>query len=137
MDTVSDAGLIRPEEAGRTVLATGPRAVPARFDPETNRIAVEPTEGCGYAFPAALVQDLRGASAEQLSGVLVDGYGFNLNFPALDVDLYVPALVPGIFGMRAWTTKELALIAGRTKSPAKASAARANGSKGGRPKKAA
>ena len=56
MDTVSDAGLIRPEEAGRTVLATGPRAVPARFDPETNRIAVELTDGCGYAFPAALVQ---------------------------------------------------------------------------------
>jgi hypothetical protein len=55
--------------------------------------------------------------------------------PALDVDLYVPALVSGIFGTQAWMTRELARIAGRKTSAAKASAAHANGTKGGRPRK--
>jgi hypothetical protein len=72
-----------------------------------------------------------------LAGVKVDGLGFNLNFPAIDVDLYVPALVSGIFGTRAWMARELARIAGSKTSAAKALAARANGAKGGRPRKVA
>jgi hypothetical protein len=60
-----------------------------------------------------------------------------LRWASLDVDLYVPALVAGIFGTRSWMTRELAAIAGRSKSAAKAAAARANGKKGGRPRKVA
>ena len=85
---------------------------------------------------AQLPNDLQ-ARVEESLAVEVDELGFNLHFPALDVDLYVPALVSGIFGTRAWMTRELARIAGRTKSAAKASAARANGAKGGRPRKVA
>jgi hypothetical protein len=117
------------------MLATEPRAAAARYDRKTGRVVIELINGCSYAFPAALVQDLQNASADKLADVRVDGYGFNLHFPALDVDLYVPALVSGIFGTRAWMARELARIAGRRTSLAKASAARANGSKGGRPRK--
>ena len=81
--------------------------------------------------------DLQGASAAELANAQVDGVGFNLNFPAIDADLYVPALVSGIFGTQRWMTRALARIAGRTRSPAKASAARANGAKGRRPRKLA
>jgi hypothetical protein len=80
---------------------------------------------------------LQGASAVDLAGVEVDGLGFNLHWPALDVDLYVPALVAGIFGTRAWMTRELARVAGQAKSPAKAATSRSNGAKGGRPRKTA
>ena len=86
--------------------------------------------GCAYAFPAERVEDLRGASSEVLAEVEVDGMGFDLHFPAIDADLYVPALVAGIFGTRAWTTRELARIASRARSAVKAQAARVNG--GGR-----
>lgn len=41
----------------------------------------------------------------------------------------------GVFGTRKWMS-ELARRAGRATSPAKAAAARANGAKGGRPRKA-
>jgi hypothetical protein len=52
---------------------------------------------------------------------------------ALDIDLSIPGLLAGLFG----TTAYIARRAGRTKSPAKASAARVNGAKGGRPRKSA
>ena len=135
MDGVSDTGLKRAEQVGEAMLASELRASAARFDAATGRVVVELVNGCLYAFPAALVEDLQGAGAGDLAEVRVDGLGFNLRFPALDVDLYVPALVAGIFGTRKWMTRELARIAGRATSPAKASAARANGAKGGRPRK--
>jgi hypothetical protein len=61
--------------------------------------------------------------------------GFNLHWPALDVDLFVPALLAGVFGTRAWMARELARVGGQARSAAKTKAARANGAKGGRPRK--
>ena len=137
MVALTDSQFKRAEARGRQVLATEPVATSARYDRKSRRIVVELTNGCAYAFRPDLVQDLQGASDRQLSDVAVDGAGLNLHWPSLDVDLYVPALVAGIFGTRAWMTAELARIAGRRTSPAKAAAARANGAKGGRPRKAA
>lgn len=76
-------------------------------------------------------------AAAEARGREVDGVGLNLHWPALDVDLSVPALVAGIFGTRQWMARELARIAGSAHSPAKAAAARANGARGGRPRKSA
>jgi hypothetical protein len=137
MADVTDADLKRAEARGQAMLASEPRASAARYEPATGRVVVDLMNGCSYAFPAALVQDLQGASDDDLAGIQVDGLGFNLRFPALDADLYVPALVSGIFGTRAWMARELARIAGRRTSEAKALAARANGAKGGRPRKSA
>ena len=137
MAGVTDAQLEAAEARGRRLLATEPRAAAAHYDRATGRVVVELRNGCSYAFPARLVQDLQGASDEGLADIVVDGHGFNLHWPALDADLYVPALVSGIFGTHAWMTRELARVAGRATSAAKAAAARKNGAKGGRPRKAA
>jgi hypothetical protein len=137
MAGVTDAELKRAEARGRSMPDSEPRASAARYDRETGRVVVDLINGCSYAFPAALVQDLRGASDDDLADIQVDGLGFNLHFPRPDANLYVPALVSGIFGTRAWMARELARIAGRKTSPAKAVAARANGAKGGRPRKLA
>ena len=134
---VTDAQLKAAEARGRKILETEPRALGARYDQSTGRVVIDLANGCTYAFPAQLVQDLQGASNEDLADVVVDGVGFNLHWPGLDADLYVPALVSGIFGTRAWMTRELARMAGRTRSPAKAAAARSNGAKGGRQRKSA
>jgi hypothetical protein len=135
MADISDVALARAERLGEDMLAREPRAAAARYEAATGRVVVDLVNGCAYAFPATLVQDLQGAGPDDLAGVEVDGVGFNLHFPALDVDLYVPALVAGLFGTRAWMTRELARIAGRSTSAAKGAAARANGAKGGRPRK--
>jgi hypothetical protein len=134
---LTDAQIEAAEARGRELMEREPRAVAARFDRETGRVELTLANGCAYAFPAHLVQDLQGAAEEDLANVEVDGVGFNLHWPALDVDLYVPALVAGIFGTRAWMTRELARRAGLAKSPAKAEAARRNGARGGRPRKSA
>ena len=123
------------EARGRTGLETETRASAARYDRASGRVVIDLVNGCTYAFPARLVQDLQGASDDDLAGIVVEGEGLNLYWPALEVDLYVPALVAGIFGTRAWMARELASIAGRKTSPAKAAAARNNGLKGGRPRK--
>lgn len=137
MAVLTDADFEAAEARGREMVETGPRALAAHYDRATGRVVVELADGCAYAFPARLVQDLRGAGPDALAGVEVDGAGFNLHWPSLDVDLYVPALVAGIFGTREWMVRELARIAGSKRSPAKAAAARSNGAKGGRPRKSA
>ena len=133
----SKTDLSKVEARGREMLATEIRAGAARYDPASGRIILDLTNGCSYAFPADLVEDLHEAAPADLAKVEVDGAGFNLHWPRLDVDLYVPLLVAGIFGTRRWMSGELARLAGRSRSPAKAAAARANGRKGGRPRKAA
>ena len=62
------------------------------------------------------------------------GAGFGLHWPSRDADLAIAGLVNGVFGTRKWMS-ELARRAGRATSPAKAAATRANGAKGGRPRK--
>ena len=137
MAGVTDTELKAAEARGRNMLKSEPRATAARYDRATGRVVVELTNGCAYAFPAQLVQDLQGARDADLSRVEVDGAGFNLHWPALDVDLYVPALVSGIFGTRAWMARALAGGGGPVTLATKAAAGRANGARSGRPRKTA
>ena len=119
------------------MLETEPRATATRYNRKTGRVTVDLVNECTYVFPAHLVQDLSDASHDDLANVEVDGKGFNLHWPMLDADLYVPALVAGVFGTHDWMNKALARRAGQTTSLAKAAASRSNGAKGGRPKKRA
>jgi hypothetical protein len=134
---VAETELKAAEARGSKMLKTEPHATAARYDRATGRVVVELTNGCAYAFPAELVQDLHGASDADVSRVEVDGVGFNLHWPTLDVDLYVPALVSGIFGTRAWMARALARSPGPVTSAGKVATERTNGARGGRPRKAA
>lgn len=120
-------------ERGRIADATEPRAKSARFDRKSRRMIVELTNGSTFAFPVELVQFLQDASDAELAAVEVLGRGYGLHWESLNVDFSVPGLMAGIFGTR----KYMAQLAGRATSPAKAAAARANGAKGGRPRKKA
>ena len=130
-----DAGFEAAEARGYEMTKSGPRATAAHYDRKTGRVTVELANGCAFIFPAKLAQELRGADDEALSSVSVDGAGFNLHWPAIDADLHVPGLIAGVLGTRDWMAREWARTAGRATSPAKAAASRANGAKGGRPRK--
>ncbi|KRA57782.1 hypothetical protein ASD79_15825 [Caulobacter sp. Root655] len=132
MAELTDAEIDAATALGEQLALIEPRAASARYDQATGRIVVELTSGSAFAFPARLGQGLETATDEQLAQVEVLGAGYGLHWEALDVDLSIPGLAAGIFGTKA----HMARIAGRSSSPAKAAAARANGAKGGRPRKA-
>jgi hypothetical protein len=124
------------QEQGAEAPVAEPRATAARYERKRGVIIVELNSGAFFGFPARLGQGLAGASARDLAQVEVSPSGEALHWPALDVDLRVPALVHGIFGTRAWM-RELARAGGRSRSAAKARAARRNGARGGRPRQTA
>lgn len=124
--------LAAARERGRLRRATEPHATSARYDRKSDRIVVELDSGATFAFPPRLAEGLSEATADELTDIELLGDGFGLHWEQLDVDYTVPGLVNGVFGTARW----MAARAGRATSPAKAEAARANGAKGGRPRKA-
>lgn len=120
---------------GARAAISEPRARSARYVAASNRIIVSLTNGCQFIFPPRLVQGLAGAPPELIADVEITPRGAGLRWARLDVDLSVPNLALGIFGTQAWM-RELAKRGGATTSRAKARAARENGRKGGRPRKA-
>ena len=136
--TISDQDLdmqiAQAKKAGAAALDNEPRAKAVRYSPARRQVVVELTNGCSFIFPADKAQGLAGASNKDLADVQILGKGFGLHWEKLDADLSIPSLVVGIFGSKAWM-RELARRGGASTSPAKATAARANGAKGGRPRK--
>jgi hypothetical protein len=118
---------------GKATRLAEPRAASARYDRQLDRVIVDLTNGCSFAFPPRLAQGLETATADELAQVQMLGTGSGLHWEALDVDLSIPGLLTGLLG----TASHMARRAGRITSSAKAAAARANGAKGGRPRRSA
>jgi Protein of unknown function (DUF2442) len=131
MAELTDAAIDLALDRGRRLDAKKPRAVRASFDPETGKVTVDLTNDCAFSFPPRLVQGLEAATNEDLIDVEVLPQGRGLHWEGMDVDVSLPGLLNGVFGTRAY----MARLTGKTTSPAKAAAARASGTKGGRPRK--
>jgi hypothetical protein len=112
-------------------------AISARYDRRASRVVVQMNTGVQLAFPAKLAEGLAGASPENLAEIEISPAGLGLHWPKLDADVYVPALLQGVFGSKNWMARQLGASGGRSRTEAKIAAARANGRKGGRPKKTA
>lgn len=122
--------------AKNQIAERSPRATSAKYDRRNHRIVVALNNGCTFAFPPELGQGLADATPSQLAEVELAGRGYGLHWDTLDADLSVPDLLAGIFGSRAWM-REMGKRGGVATTEAKAAAARENGRKGGRPRKAA
>lgn len=117
-------------------LAHSPTAVAARYDRRIGRVAITLSSGLDIAFKPHDAQGLEGARPAQLAGIEISLSGLGLHFPKLDADLYLPALLEGFLGSRRWMASSLGKAGGQATTEQKASAARANGRLGGRPRKA-
>src|SRR5262249_58574025 len=115
---------------------TQPRASAARYDRRSNRIIVDLRNGARFLFPPELAKGLAGASARDLANIVITPSGEGLRWPSLDADFSLPGLMMGMFGNKLWMT-EFARRGGSARSEAKAASSRANGRKGGRPRKKA
>lgn len=115
----------------------GPRAVAARYDAGRGRIVIALSTGIELGLTPRHVEGLVGASVAELRAIEIESQGLGIHFPKLDADLYVPALLEGVLGSRRWMAARLGAAGGQARSHAKVAAARENGRKGGRPRKAA
>ena len=120
---------------GRAEWRAGRLARSAAYDPVRQRIVIELSNSCQFAFPVRSIKWLRGMSADDLALVEVLPGGSGITWEKQDIDLSVPGLLLFASGTEE-PRRHFAREAGRATSPAKAAAARANGAKGGRPRKA-
>ncbi len=115
-------------------LATTPTVVTARYDPGSDRIVMGLSNHLEVSFPAHEVEGLETATPADLTQIEINPPGFGLHFPSLDADLYVPALLQGVFGSERWMAARLGVRGGKSRTAAKAAASRKNGKLGGRPR---
>ena len=126
---------VRQAEARMACARDHAHVVSARYDIRTHRVIMHLNSGLELAIPPHLVEGLTDATPEALADIEVSPTGLGLHWPQLDADLYVPALLQGQFGSRQWMARQLGTEGGRSRSQAKGKASRANGAKGGRPRK--
>ena len=130
MAELNEEQLKRAETRGRKMLETEPRAVAAHYDAGAGRVMIDLANGCAYAFPAA---SRSGPSRRERRR---SGQGRSRR-PELIcagrrwASTSSPRAGQRRFWNRAWMARELARLAGRTRSAMKAAAARSNGAKGG------
>ncbi|MCC7002722.1 MAG: DUF2442 domain-containing protein [Gemmatimonadaceae bacterium] len=138
MAKATKAEILRQVVSARALEArerrAGRRAVTAAYEPRTGRVMLELSSGFLFGFPTAAIPALARASAQELAEVQLSPGGGALHWEGLDVDLSIPGLLLASVERPA-RLRELARLAGGTRSTAKAAAARANGAKGGRPRK--
>ncbi|QVN18731.1 DUF2442 domain-containing protein [Burkholderia pyrrocinia] len=98
--TITEDDVRAAEERMEARLKDSPAATEAHFDGKN--VIVKLSNGKEFNFNPAKVQGLERASARELKYIELSPFGDGLYFPELDVDLYVPALLKGIFGSKAW-----------------------------------
>ena len=96
-------------------------------------LEIELATGATIRFPARKLRLLAPLTDEQLEEVRVVAGGTDLMWRSADVDLGVDWLLQNLTGLQ--THQEVARRGGSARTPAKTAASRANGAKGGRPRK--
>jgi hypothetical protein len=137
---LDDNDIQRANERGRRLQSSHPRAISARYDRRLGQIVIRLDSKLDIAFSPVDAEGLEGARPDQLEPIEISPSGFGIHFPKLDADLYLPALLEGFLGSKKWmaarwTAAQMGASGGQSRSQAKVTAARTNGSLGGRPRK--
>ena len=130
-DAEIDLAIERAKNVRREPLVT---EVEYKAGPELDLLILKLSNGHRRVIPREELQGLQSATKEQIARVEILGGGTGLHWPDLDVDFYVPGLLRGVYGNKKWMA-EIGRSGGSAKSVAKKMAARANGLKGGRPRR--
>ena len=111
-----------------------PYATTINYVEKLHLLIVHLSNNLRLALPVENLQGLESATPTQLRNYEKMGIGYAFRFPELDVDFHIDGLMNGVYGNRRWMS-ELGKKGGSARTDRKQAAARANGSKGGRPRK--
>ena len=99
-------------------------AVTARYDRRSEHLMITLNTGAVVGFPLSFLQGLETATAEDLRKIEIEGGGYGLHIPSLDADISIPSLLADHLGSSLMK-----------RAVSRATASKANGRLGGRPKK--
>jgi Protein of unknown function (DUF2442) len=125
-----EAARRRSEEAGRVE----PRADRVEYDRRKKHLVIHLRRGAIVAIPIQLLDEFRGATVRQLAEIQATRSGDGVESEELDMHVSLKGLLRDLVGLTG-AAAMMGSQGGKSKSPAKASAARANGKRGGRPRK--
>ena len=114
--------------------AVEPRAERVRYDARKKQVVLHLRRGAVVAIPLERIHWLQGATARQLAGLYADRTGDAIISDELDMHISIQGLLADLVGLTG-AAAVLGAEGGKAKSPAKTSAARTNGKRGGRPRK--
>ncbi|HEY1525067.1 MAG TPA: DUF2442 domain-containing protein [Candidatus Angelobacter sp.] len=120
---------------GKDIQTFMPRALSVWYDRKNRRIVIELSSNLDVSFSPDNAQGLERAAPSQLEKIEISPSGLGIYFPKLDADLYLPAILEGLFGSKKWMASRLGHAGGKSRSLAKKAASRANGRLGGRPRR--
>ena len=132
---LTDEMIAQANQRGAEARKRNPVATSVRYDRRIGRVVIALSSGLELAFAPHLAQGLEAAKPSDLQEIEISPSGLGVHFPKLDADLYLPVLLEGFFGSANWAASKMGAKGGKAKTPAKVAAARANGAKGGRPRK--
>jgi hypothetical protein len=132
---VSRGSIELANKRGEQLQREFPRAVSARYDRANGKVVVDLSSKLTLSFSPQDAQGLEDATPAQLEDLELSPSGFGVHFPKLDAHLYIPGMLEGLMGSRKWMAARLGQVGGQSRSRAKKAASRANGLKGGRPRR--
>lgn len=121
-------------EAGRRRRATERRAASVRYDADRDAIEIELTDGAGVRLPRAMIEEFRQVSPADLTELHVSTAGYGIELDKHDINISVHGLIAAL-ATAGDMAASLGKLGGAARSEAKRISARANGAKGGRPRK--
>jgi hypothetical protein len=130
---ISPSAYVAGLAAGRDDLARSSIAESVRYDTETDRIMIV-FPACEVAIPHGQVREFAGLDTSAMATIRLSAVGDALAVGDSDVHVDIGGLLAELLPP-AVVAKAIAKRGGRSRSSAKASAARRNGIKGGRPRK--
>jgi hypothetical protein len=78
-----------------------PRAVSGEYDSRLDLIILHLDNGLRLVIPRENLQGLENATEDQVSQIEIFG-GYDIAWPKLDLDHFLPALLDGIYGSDKW-----------------------------------
>jgi hypothetical protein len=110
-----------------------PIARTVQYVPLLKILIIGLSNGRRIALPIEDVPELSKATKKVLQNCELLGGGTAIVFPDIDVALPIDGIIEGVYGKSRWMS-ELGQKDGSAKAPAKPTAERANGKKGGSPR---